>query len=511
MKIPPFFPALLLLVSVVPAFPDPGVATPPRELTMRECVEAALRDNIDISISRSGRESAELGVPLEEAAFLPRFTGDLSYHRSVGPTGSSIAGTLTIDQSTWKFDVGIEELLPSGTTLSLSFENQRLEAGTALSLFNPEYTTGLTLSAHHPLLKGSGKLVTEAPLAIARAGAKAVTGDWLAMVMDVIAGARTSFLAFHAASREVEVRRTALSLAVQLLEQTDSRIEAGLSAPVDRLFAEAAVASRKEELLRAEATVRNAEDDLKNVLGLRADENWDERLVPVPPRELPSPPGLDDNFEEALQRRPEIAALSARTRQTEIQEAVARNGTLPELSVTASAGLSGLAGSPYPNPFFPGGGTEFEGSYGDSLGEMLSGKYYNWFVGLSTEIPWRFEREDAEWARARSALAQQRLREESLRTRIRAEIRKARRGLASSLARVEASTASVAAARGKLEAEERRLALGASTTTQVLEFQQDYAQALLAEVTARTDAHVSHTRLWRAVGTILEKEGISVR
>jgi outer membrane protein TolC len=298
---------------------------------------------------------------------------------------------------------------------------------------------------------------------------------------------------------------------VQLFEQTDARIEAGLSAPVDRLFAEAAVASRKEELLRAEATARNAEDDMKNVLGLRADENWEERLVPILPRNLPSPPGPDDTFEVALQRRPEVAALSARAHQMEIREEVARNGILPDLSLTTSAGLSGLAGSPYPNPFFPAGGTEFEGGYGDSLREMFSGKYYNWFVGLSTEIPWKFAREKAEWARARSVLEQQHLREEGLRAQIRTEVRKARRNLASALARVDAATASVAAAQGKLEAEEHRLALGASTTTQLLEVQQDYAQALLAEVTAKTDAYVSQTRLWRSVGTILEKEGITVR
>ncbi|MDX1815453.1 MAG: TolC family protein, partial [Thermodesulfobacteriota bacterium] len=175
MKIPPFFPALLILVSAVPAFPDPGVATLPREITMRECVEAALRNNIDIAVSRSERKSTELGVPLEEAAFLPKFTGDFSYSRSIGPTGSSIAGTLTIDQSTWNFNAGVQELLRSGTTLSLSFENQRQDAGTAIALINPEYSTGLTLSAHLPLLKGSGKLVTEAPLAIARAGAEAAT------------------------------------------------------------------------------------------------------------------------------------------------------------------------------------------------------------------------------------------------------------------------------------------------------------------------------------------------
>ena len=506
-----FFPALLLLVSASPALPGPGDAPPVREITMRECVETALRGNIDIAISRSERESAGLGVPLEEAAFLPRFTGDVSFSRSIGPTGSSIAGTLTVDQNAWKLDAGVSELLRSGTALSLSFQNQRLEVGTALSLFNPEYTTSLTLSARHPLLKRSGRKVTEAPLTIARAGTEAATDEWLAKVMDIIATARTSFLAFHAAYRQIEVRKAALSLAERLFDQTAARIDAGLAAPMDRLPAEAAVASRKEELLRVEAAAQNAEDDLKNVLGLRAGQEWEERLIPVLPPEAPDAPGPNDTYPEALKRRPEVAALSARMRQTEIQEAVARNGMMPDLSLTASAGLTGLAGSPFPNPFFPGGGAAFEGNYGDSLRELLSGDFYTWFVGLSTEIPWKFQRERAEWARARSALEQQRLLEENLRARIHTEVRKARRDLASSLARADAAAASVEASRGKLEAEERKFALGASTTTQVLEFQQDYAQALLAELTAKTDAYVSQTRLWRSVGTILEKEGISVR
>jgi len=258
MKIPLFFPVFLLIASALPALSDPGGAPSARKITMRECVEAALRGNIDVAVSRADQETAMLGVPLEEAAFLPRFTGDVSFSRSVGPTGSSIAGTLTVDQTAWKLDAGVSELLRSGTALSLSFQNQRLEAGTALSLFNPEYTTSLTLSARHPLLKRSGRKVTEAPLTIARAGTEAATGEWLAKVMDIVAAARTSFLAFHAASRQVEVRRTALSLAEHLFDQAVARIDAGLAAPMDRLPAEAAVASRKEELLRAEAAARNS-------------------------------------------------------------------------------------------------------------------------------------------------------------------------------------------------------------------------------------------------------------
>ena len=513
MNIHPLFPAVLLFASAVTALPDPGNALSVREITIGECVEEALRSNIGVAVSRSEREEAWLGIPREEAAFLPRLSGDLSFGRAIGPTGSSIAGTFTLDQRSWSFDAGVSELLRSGTTLSLTFENQMLEAGSALSLFNPEYRTGLILSARHPLLKDSGREVTEAPLRIARAGAEAGAGDWLAKVMDTVASARTSFLAFHAASREVEVRKTALSLAEQLLDQTAARVEAGFAAPLDRLYAEAAVAERTEELLRAEASARNAEDDLKIVIGLRADQEWEERLVPVAPRDVPVLPDADDTFEEALRQRPEVSALAARTRQAEDQEVVARNGTLPDLSLTASGGLSGFAGTPVANPLFPdgGGGTDLEGGYDTSFRNLFSGDYYNWFVGLSTEIPWKFQRERADLARARRALEQQRLREEELRARIRAEVRKAHRDLTSALARVDAAAAAVAAARGKLRAEERKLALGSSTTTQVLEVQQDYAQALLAESTARTDAHVSQTRLWRAVGTILEKEGISVR
>lgn len=513
MNIHPFFPALLLLASAATALAGPGSVSSSREITIGECVEEALRSNIGVAVSRSVREEVWLGISREEAAFLPRLIGDVSFGRAIGPTGSSIAGTFTIDQRIWRFDAEVTELLRSGTTLSLTFENQMLEAGSALALFNPEYWTGLTLSARHPLLKHSGKEVTEAPLRIARAEAEAGTGDWLAKVMDTVASARTSFLLFHAASREVEVRKTALSLGEQLLDQTAARIEAGFAAPSDRLYAEAAVAARKEEFLRAEASARNAEDDLKIVLGLRADQEWDERLVPVAPRDVPLPPDADDTFEEALHRRPEVSAVAARTRQAEVQEAIARNGTLPDLSLTASGGLSGYAGTPVANPLFPdgGGATDLEGGYGESLENLVSGDYYNWFVGLSTEIPWKFQRERADLARARRVLEQQRLREEELRARIRTEVRKAHRDLTSALARVDAAAASVAAARGKLQAEERKLALGSSTTTQVLEVQQDYAQALLAESRARTDAHVSQTRLWRAVGTILDKEGISVR
>lgn len=481
----------------------------PPEITASACVELALRANVDIAVAREERGIARQAVPAEDAAFLPRFAGEASAARSLMPSGSALTGDLSLDQRTYRLDLGVSDLLRTGTLLSFDFRNVRQDSTSAVSLLSPEYAASLTLSARHPLLRGAGRRTTEAPLRVARAASAAGDHEFRARVMDIVAAARTGFFAFHAAHREVEVRRTAVSLAETLLARTLAEIEAGTLAPVDRLPAEAAAAARREELLRAEAAARNAEDDLKTLLGVPSSGDWDRPLVPAPPLGGVEPPGPADTYEEALRRRPEAAALSFRSEQAQIEEAVARGGILPSLTLTASAGLSGLSGSPTPSPLFPGLAPGFEGGYADSLDSMVSGNYYNWFLGLSTEIPWRLEKERAEWARARAALDRQRLLEEGLRATVRAEVRKARRDLESAIARIEATAASVAAAGAALEAEERKRELGETTATQVLLAQQDFSEALLAEVRAGADAYVAQTRLWRAVGTILDNEGIT--
>jgi outer membrane protein TolC len=371
--------------------------------------------------------------------------------------------------------------------------------------------TALTLSAQQPILKNRGRLVTEAPLIVARAGEVARTWEWREKVMDVVAAARSAFFSLSAARSEVEVRRAALRLAERLLAEIRARIESGFAAPMDRLPADAAVASRREELIRAESQEQNALDNLKTALGVRSTGEWEERLIPDPLPGDPDPPGYLDTFDEALRLRPEVYSLAARRQQAEVQEAAARNRTLPSLDLTVSAGLSGLAGTPNPNPLFPVSSTAFAGNYQDSLDQMFSGRYYNWFVGLKSELPWRFDREKAEWARARAALEEQRLLAEGLSMRIRTDVRKGRRDLESSLERIAASRAFAAASAKKLEAEERKLALGASTAVEVLRFQQDLSEALLAEIRAQVDAHLAQTRLRRAVGNILDKEGIEIR
>ena len=422
---------LVVLLALQAYSPPPILAQgdpPVRRITLRECVETALRNNIDIAVSQAEKEIGALAVPIEEAAFLPAFTGELNASQSISPNSSALDNSPTVDQRFYKFNLGVTELLATGTSFSLVQENQRQESSSAVSLLSPQYVTGLTLSARQPLLKNRGKAVTEAPLRIARAGAAEKTEEWKSKVMDIVTAARTAFLSFVAAVRDVEVRRSAVELAERVVVHTDARIQAGAAATMDLLPAESAVATRREELLRAEAAAGSAEVDLKSLLGVRSSREWEERFVPVPLTEEIPPPGDKENFEEAVLRRPEVAAIDARRTQAEIREAADRNRTLPALDLTVSAGVAGLSGTPSPNPLFGGNADAFSGNYRDSVDRMFSGRYYNWLVGLKTELPWGFRREKAEWARSKVALREQRLLEDAVFLRIRVEVQKRKAG-----------------------------------------------------------------------------------
>ena len=512
MKRMPFLFAVLILslFSAGYGFTADHDATLARSISLRECIEIALGNNINIAISQTEREKSEAGVQIEEAAFLPKFTWNLTVAQSIAPTNSVIDNNTTVDKRYLQSELVAADILPTGTILSLSLTNLRQETNSADALLSPQYLSGLTFSVEQPLLQNRGRKVTEAPLQIARAGALEKTGEWKTTVMDIVAEVRSTFLAYTFAENELDVRKKAVELAEQMIIHTDARIKGGAAAEIDLLPAASAAAARKEELIRAQASARSAEADLKNLLGMRSGADWEKRLLPIMTIEDISPTGPDDTYEEAIRRRPEIEVIKARKTQAEISEAAARNRTLPVLNLVASAGLAGLAGTPNPNPFIGGHMDYYTGRYSDSVDQMFSGKHYNWQIGIKTEIPWGMKREKAEWARSKAMLREQRLTEESVHLQIRNEVWKARVELESAIARINAARASTEAAGKNLEAEEKKLSVGRSTIVEVLRAQHDLSEARLAEVRANSDAHMAQTRLWRATGLILEKEGIEM-
>ena len=113
---------------------------------------------------------------------------------------------------------------------------------------------------------------------------------------------------------------------------------------VDVLQAEAAVASRVEQILVAEKSIRDQEDQLRRLLNPGEEElRQDLRLIPTdPPTRHWKPISLQEAIDIAIERRPEILQAGKNVETSDLNTKFARNQMLPTLSFQGTMGLAGL-------------------------------------------------------------------------------------------------------------------------------------------------------------------------
>ena len=102
------------------------------------------------------------------------------------------------------------------------------------------------------------------------------------------------------------------------------------------------------------------------------------------------------------------------------------------------------------------------------------------------------------------------MRMQQLENTIRIEVRNAQFAVQQNRASVEAAQAAVALAQQSLDAEQKKYALGASTTTLVLQAQRDLTQAQSNLVSAKATYEKSRVELDRATGLTLLHNGIQL-
>ncbi|HEX7126480.1 MAG TPA: TolC family protein, partial [Thermodesulfobacteriota bacterium] len=112
---------------------------------------------------------------------------------------------------------------------------------------------------------------------------------------------------------------------------------------------------------------------------------------------------------------------------------------------------------------------------------------------------------------AELALRQAQIQVRTLELQVTEEVRAAVRAVNANAQRVEATREATRLAREQLTAEQRRLAVGLSTSFEVLRLQTDLATAQNAEIVAITDYRVSLANLDRVAGVLLNRYGIMVK
>ena len=100
--------------------------------------------------------------------------------------------------------------------------------------------------------------------------------------MQTVAAVKQAYWTLKATIANVTVQQRSLELAQELARQNKVRVDAGQIPPLDLVQAEAEVAQRRENLIRANTTAEDAEDHLRRLIMDPADASfWRMRLDPV--------------------------------------------------------------------------------------------------------------------------------------------------------------------------------------------------------------------------------------
>lgn len=495
-------------------------STDPREtLSLSEAALRALKNNLDISISRQTKESRLADIVIEQAKFDPTFSLNGQYNRQVSPLNRPVLGfttsTLTsiqsFDQNNTSFTADITQNLITGGNIELNYSPTRNNVSGAQAcfgrpstdplcsrggfLFNPSWMGGLGLTITQPLLRNAGIELNKTFIKVAQNNAEVEQHVFRDRVMTVIASVEQTYWELVFANENLIVAKAALDAAEELLASNRAKKKAGIMSIVDVLQAEAAVASRIEQVLVAERVIHDQEDQLRRLLNpgeesLRQDMHITPADVPLTVLE---PLSLQEAIDIAIEQRPEIVQAKKNVESGEINREFARNQLLPTLSLQGTVGLSGLGKD-----------------YGDSISKNFSGDFYNYGAGLVLSYPLgnrsaisTYNKRQLEAKNAEAMLA-------NVRQHVIVGVREAVRRVQTDFKRIETTRSARIMAEKQLQAERERLRVGLSTTRFVLDFQRDLATAQANELRAIVDYNKSLSNLARHKATTLDRYNLQL-
>ena len=522
-----------------------GVGTTTRKLTLKEGVEAALKNNLEIEIERTNVANAQQLLNAAKGAFDPVLSYNPSYERRDTPAASLLqAATGKLAERFINNNVGLRGRAPwQGMSLGVSFDNSRIETNNPFVNLNPYLNSRLLLTFTQPLFRNRVIDRERAQIKIRSRQVGISETDFELRVIDVVNRVEQGYWDLVAARQAVQVAEDGVNLGQEQVARAQRQIAAGSLAPVELSLAQSEYERRRDTYYATQDILTAAENNLKTLIANgRASEVWNDEILPTDSESFGKlePKELGAAVQSAIAKRPEIRMIGQRKSVNDVEKELNRDQLKPQVNFVAGYANSGLGGalSSAPNPFAgqnvpiydrlnrlsglaglppvipPDQGTLpsfLVGGYGTALSNVFAGRFPTLQVGMQFEL--NIRNRTAEAALAQAAIAEKRLGLERTRVEqaIDAQVRNALQGLIASRQRITAAEASAKAAEEKLSSEVRLFQTGESTNFFVLQRQNELLESRRRAVVAHLEYNKSAARLEQARGETLDTLDIKLK
>jgi len=365
------------------------------ELSLRAFIELALDNNTDIALAKLQVLTPANAISRAIGAFDPSLQASFSRSQSTQPTTSALSGAATLKNLSQPVDFTYQQVLPSGTSLTTSFDAQRTSSNSAFSTYNPAIGSQLTIAFDHPLLRNRGASLTRLTILIARSNLRQSRYQMRDQVGQLLAAAENAYWDVIEARENLVLQNKFLELRQAALVRAQKQVEAGALLLLDLFQPKSEYASAQVATIQAKQALAHRENALRQQIG--ADLDPQTRSLPLvltePIAVAPvPPPDRETSVQKALQYRNDRLALTTSLSGDDLAIRGNIEALRPSLSLTGSYVSQGVGGiyNQLSNPF--GNGTvvtQIPGGLGDALSQMFGFGFPIYTVGVRLNLPLR--------------------------------------------------------------------------------------------------------------------------
>lgn len=319
----------------------------------------------------------EEDTSIARADFDPVLFARTLYDDRTDPVGNTLTtgGLPFLKDNIWTGQAGVRRKYFTGGKVEasqlLGFQN----SNSRFFVPQDQGTATLAINLQQPLLRGAGQAYNRSQIVIAQLNAGASWDQVSGLIQEELARSVTAYWDLYAKRAVYLQMLRNLERSQAILKRLEARAEYDVQA-LQLAQARAAVTSRRVQLANALRDVRNAETEIRQIVGdaQLIDSDQIELLTIEPPQEVVEPLVLSQTVEVALANRPEIREAMNKLKAAAVRNDVTRNEMLPDLSLLFGTYVKGLKGD-------------------SALGQAWEQQFVNstpgYSAGLQYEFPWR--------------------------------------------------------------------------------------------------------------------------
>jgi outer membrane protein len=469
-----------------------------RPISLQECLALALTNNLDLRIERLNPLVKLQTIEIDRSAYDPLFSlsGSHSYSKSGGGLNRENLVLPSTKTEVDTFGGGLSGATPwSGLTYNLSGSVSERYGTGATPFDNSGGSAGLSVT--QPLLRGLLMDGARYQILYDKNNYKVSEQQLRQQMITVLTTVEQAYYDLIFARENVKVQQKGLELAQRLLAENKRRVEIGKLAPLDEKQSESQVAARQTDLITAQRSYGTSQNNLKKVITGNYLTLHDVILEPTDALlALPFAVDLQESWRKGMAMRPDLVQARLDLEREGITLKYYKNQLLPQLDLTGSYGY---------------GASGVIREFSDAFADLARADKPSYSVGAIFSIPLENKAARSRYRQEKINVDQALLKLKKSEETALVEIDESAGSLTAAYTTVQSSREARIYAEAALDAEQKKLEAGKSTSFVVLQLQRDLTAARSEEIKALSDYNKAQADLAQKEGATLERARLNVR